>query len=97
VSRRATWRLYVDAVGHDVLNRLHRMPDKQLKAMLRSFERVPPSSTNCWCVSYELAPIIKDLAEDTLRLRRVQRKRMAKEKQPFDAQRVVNKLLTPVW
>lgn len=53
--------------------------DDSLRKVLRSMSRHPPTETNCWWLSYRLAPVFKGLVRDELKLRRNRHQQQAKQ------------------
>lgn len=78
MARRALWKQRVGRLGTLLVRELEHAPEQALRAFLRSLRRVPPTTTNCWWISYRLAPLLRDMIENEFLARREARARLRK-------------------
>ena len=79
MGRRALWDQVGAAIGREVFAHLQPLTDRQLRKVAAGPSARTP--TNCWWVTYDLAPVVADCAKNILKSRQFARKQ-AKKKGP---------------
>lgn len=70
---RRTWQTLLNESLAGIYPALEEMTDAELKRVKKAGEL--RSSTNCWWVAYEAAPLLADIAGMVLRARQMKRRR----------------------